>query len=219
MAVSKNELNEKIKIKSKIKASSLSILLIGGIGALVLGIVLAQKGIEKNSLLFIGIPFIALGIYSLYWLVNFDIIEITRTEFIIKSVFGNIKKIIPLKSIKSFNEIKKQNSQIKGEPAYMEWKDLMLFGNDFKYKISSTTYRNYPELKRIVTKGLKRNTGSEREWNRKNGKYFGIGFLIFGITIFFWLVITSKEINDKIVGGIFGLLFMIYGIYLIIKNK
>ena len=101
----------------------------------------------------------------------------------------------------------------------MKWKDLTLFGNNFKYKISSTTYSNYPELRKVITRGLKRNKKSEIEWNRKNGFYYGIGFLIFGIIVCLWLTITSKEISDKIIGGIFSLLFVFYGIYLLNKIK
>lgn len=150
---------------------------------------------------------------------NFDVLEITKSEFIIKSPFGKIKNIIPLNELKSYNEIKKKSAQNVGEPGYMKWKDLTLFGNNFKYKISSTTYSNYPELRKVITRGLKRNKKSEKEWNRKNGFYYGIGFLIFGILTCFWLTITSKEISDKIIGGIFGSLFVFYGIYLLNKNK
>tara|TARA_X000000950_G_C13622346_1_gene539911 strand:- start:63 stop:728 length:666 start_codon:yes stop_codon:yes gene_type:complete len=212
-------LEEKLVIKSKISIFSISILTIGGIGSLILGSFIIKNGIEKNGLLFLGIPILLLGIYCFYWLLNFDVLEITKSNFIIKSPFGKIKNIIPLNELKSYNEIKKENAQNVGEPGHMKWKDLTLFGNNFKYKISSTTYSNYPELRKVITRGLKRNKKSEIEWNRKNGFYYGIGFLIFGIIVCLWLTITSKEISDKIIGGIFGLLFVFYGIYLLNKNK
>ena len=101
----------------------------------------------------------------------------------------------------------------------MKWKDLTLFGENFNYKISSTTYSNYVELKREIIKGLQRNKKSEVEWNRKNGQYYGIGFTIFGIVLALWLGILPKELDEKIIGVIIGLVFLSYGIYLLNKNK
>ncbi|MFK8059977.1 MAG: hypothetical protein AB8B78_07795 [Polaribacter sp.] len=212
-------MKENLVIKSKISIFSISILLIGGIGAFVLGSFIIKNGIEKNGLLFLGIPILLLGIYCFYWLLNFDVLEITKIKIIIKSPLGKVKNIILLNELKSYNEIKKQNAQNIGEPGHLKWKDLTLFGNNFEYKISSTTYSNYSELRKVITSGLKRNKKSEIEWNRKNRFYYGIGFLIFGIFVCLWLTITSKEISDKIIGGIFGLLFVFYGIYLLKKNK
>ncbi|MCP4053489.1 MAG: hypothetical protein GY739_10550 [Mesoflavibacter sp.] len=212
-------MKDKIKIKSRINIFSYFFLIIGGIGITILGTILIQNGIEKVLLMLIGIIFLIIGIYSIYWIFNFEILEITDSELIIKSIIGKTKKKIPLKEFTSFNEIKKQNAQTRGEPAHMKWNDLTLIGKSYSYKVSSLAYSNYPELRRVLTKGLKRNKASEVEWNRKNGKYFGLGFVFFGIIVGLWLGITPKDINDKIIGGTIGFIFLSYGIYLIIKNK
>ena len=206
-------------VKSKLNIFYYLILTVGGIGALILGVYLTIQGIENSTLFFIGIPFTALGLYSVYWIFNVDILIITDSELIKKSITGKIKESISRKNIKSFNEIEKQNAQYKGEPAHMKWKDLTLFGENFNYKISSTTYSNYVELKREIIKGLQRNKKSEVEWNRKNGQYYGIGFTIFGIVLALWLGILPKELDEKIIGVIIGLVFLSYGIYLLNKNK
>jgi len=101
----------------------------------------------------------------------------------------------------------------------MKWKDLTLFGKNFKYKISSSSYKNYPELKRKLIKGKKRNIKSENEWQRKNSLYYGIGFLIFGIIISIWFGINSKDLNERLLTLAFSSLFIMYGIYLIRKNR
>ena len=206
-------------VKSKLNIFYYLILTVGGIGALILGVYLTIQGIENSTLFFIGIPFTAPGLYSVYWIYNVDILIITDSELIKKSITGKIKESISRKNIKSFNEIEKQNAQYKGEPAHMKWKDLTLFGENFNYKISSTTYSNYVELKREIIKGLQRNKKSEVEWNRKNGQYYGIGFTIFGIVLALWLGILPKELDEKIIGVIIGLVFLSYGIYLLNKNK
>ena len=100
----------------------------------------------------------------------------------------------------------------------MKWKDLTLFGENFKYKISSSSYENYPQLRSALIKGKKRNIKSENEWQRKNSLYYGIGFLIFGIIISIWFGIISKDLNEKLLTIAFSSFFIIYGVYLIRKN-
>ena len=110
MAVSceKQKIERKNSHKIKISIFSISILTIGGIGSLILGSFIIKNGIEKNGLLFLGIPILLLGIYCFYWIMNFDVLEITKSKFIIKSPFGKIKNIIPLNELKSYNEIKRK---------------------------------------------------------------------------------------------------------------
>ncbi|WP_298782719.1 hypothetical protein [uncultured Polaribacter sp.] len=212
-------MKQKEFIKSQIKISNILILLLGGIICTFLGIKLTISAVEKLGILFVSIPFLFMGIASIYYLINYDILEITKEKLILKSLFGFEKKSIYLSEIKSYNEIKKQNAKFKNEIEYMEWKDLTLFGENFRIKISSSSYGNYPELRKALIKGKKRNIKSENEWHRKNTLYFGIGFLIFGIIISIWFGIISKDLNKKLLSVGFSSLFIIYGIYLIRKTK
>ena len=134
-------------------------------------------------------------------------------------LIGTSKKSIKLSEITSYNEIEKENAKYKHELGHMKWKDSTLFGENFKYKISSSNYNNYPELRTVLTREKKRNIRSENEWQRKNSLYYGIGFLIFGIIISIWLEKISKDINEKLLSLVFSSLFIVYGVYLIWKNK
>ena len=211
--MTKNEL-----IKSELKISNIIILLLGGIICTFFGIKLTISAIEKLGILFVSIPFLFVGIASIYYLINYDILEITKKKIIFKSLFGFKKKSIYLSEIKSYNEIKKQNAKFKHEIEHLVWKDLTLFGENFKFKISSSSYINYSEIKRALIKGKQRNIKSENEWQRINSLYYGIGFFIFGIIISIWFVVISKDLNELLLSVAFSCLFIIYGIYLIRKN-
>jgi|TARA_B110000908_G_C10037746_1_gene350330 hypothetical protein len=208
---------EKI-LKSELKLINVIVLLLGGIIFTFFGIKFTIAAMEKNGILIVSIPFLFFGFAALYSLFRFDILEITENQLIFKSLFGFKKKSIRLSEIKSYNEIKKQNAKYRSEPGHMEWNDLTLFGENFKYKISSTSYKNYAELKKVLTKGKLRNTKSENEWQRKNSLYYGIGFLIFGTILSIWFGLISKDLNEKLLSIAFSSLFIIYGIYLIRKN-
>ncbi|GAL81331.1 hypothetical protein JCM19274_2407 [Algibacter lectus] len=69
------------------------ILILGGTLGIVLGTILTLKGFEKLVLLILGIPFIGLGIYSIYWIIDFDILKITDGKLIFKSITGITKKL------------------------------------------------------------------------------------------------------------------------------
>lgn len=206
-------------LKSELKLSNIIILFLGGIIFTFFGIKFTISGMEKYEILFVSIPFLFFGIASIYHLINYNILEISENKLVVKTLIGLTKKTINLSEILSYNEIKKENAKFKGEIGRMKWKDLTLFGENFKYKISSSSYKNYPELRKVLIKGKQRNIKSENEWQRKNSLYYGIGFLIFGIIISYWFGINSKDLNEKLLTLAFSSLFIIYGIYLIRKNR
>src|SRR5690606_8811060 len=144
-------------IKSQLNYFSFLTILLGGIGIGFLSIYFIKKENEIGYQLFIGIILLIIGIYFIYRALITDIIELTKKELIFKSIFGRTKKTIPLSELNSFNEIRKYNAKYKSEPGYMEWSDLTLFTKDKNYKISSTTYLNYEQLKKKITKDLIRN--------------------------------------------------------------
>jgi hypothetical protein len=206
-------------IIAKPKISTILILILGGTLGIVLGTILTLKGFEKQVLLILGIPFIGLGIYSIYWIINFDILKITDGKLIFKSITGITKKTIPLTEFQSYTEIEKQNAQYKSEVGYMKWKDLTLIGNNFTYKLSSTNYTNYEELRRELIKGLKRNTKAEDKWNNNNLTYIGVGVILFGLFIGLWFWNASEIANEKILSIIISFGFIGYGIFLLNRRK
>ena len=208
------------EISSKPKLSSILILVIGGFLATILGTILIIKGIEKRGLLIIGIPFLALGLYSIYWILNYDTLQISNGKLIFKSITGYTKKIIALTEFKSYTEIEKENAKYSYEVGYMKWKDLTLISENFSYKISSTSYSNYYELRKELIKGLKRNKQAENKWNKNNLTLWGIGFILFGILVGYWFWKASKDNStEKMMTVLMAVGFIGYGIYLLIKSK
>ncbi|WP_408050031.1 hypothetical protein [Tenacibaculum halocynthiae] len=146
----------KITIRSEINVFSVLILIIGGIGAI---IIIAGNfiyvGIYEKSFLSLcfSLIFLIAGIYSLYCIFKVDMLEITKSHFKIKSIFGSTKKEISLTSLKAMKEIEKEG----GGDVNLKWKELNLYGKDFEYKLTSITYGNYLELKNGISKELKKN--------------------------------------------------------------
>jgi len=208
------------EITSKPKLSSILILIIGGFLAAIFGTILIIKGIEKQGLLIIGIPFLTLGLYSLYWILNYDTLQIANGKLIFKSITGFTKKTIALSEFKSYTEIEKENAKYSHEIGYMKWKDLTLISENFSYKISSTSYVNYYELRKELIKGLRRNKQAENKWNKNNLTLWGIGFILFGILVGFWFWKASEDNSiEKLITVLMAIGFIGYGIYLIIKSK
>lgn len=208
------------EITSSLNISTILILVIGGVLSTTLGIKLLIDGIEKHPLLIVGVPFFAFGLYCLYCVLNYDILIISNGKLTIKSIIGRTKKTISLSEFKSFTEIEKENAKFRGEAGHMKWKDLTLNGDNLSYKISSTSYSNYNELRKGLIKGLKRNKKAEKKWKRNLQTNWGIGFIIFGVLIGFWFWEASKDNpTEELISVLMALFFSIYGIYLILKTK
>lgn len=149
-------MRNKIRVSSEMNVFSVFILIVGGVGSFILTILFINKGIygEKYDLLFFSLIFLVLGIYIGYCVFKIDILEITKSDFVIKSIFGSTKKKIPLTSLKAMKEIEKEGGDIDFK---FKWKELKLFGKDFEYKLTSVTYGNYPELKAIFLREIRKN--------------------------------------------------------------
>jgi hypothetical protein len=202
-------------IISKINSSEVTILIIGAVSTIFLGgyFILNKKG-------WIGIPITAFGLYCIYILINYPILYINKNEVLIKSITGLTKKKIPLTSFKYYTEIEKENAATN--LAHRKWRDLTLFSDNFILKISSLTYTNYSELKKILTKGLKKNQIAEREWNRKNGLQWGYGLLLSGLILGGFLFRNGIPHNEEISSFILVIILLLpilVGVNLIKKNK
>ncbi|GAL81332.1 hypothetical protein JCM19274_2408 [Algibacter lectus] len=101
----------------------------------------------------------------------------------------------------------------------MRWKDLTLIGDNFTYKLSSTSYTNYEELRRELIKGLKRNNKAEDKWNNNNLTYIGVGVILFGLLIGLWFWNATEIVNEKILSIIISIGFIGYGIFLLNRRK
>lgn len=215
-------------IESKTKMSMILLLAIGGILMLALGLYLIflQNNSGENAddwvHRILGTPFFMLGLYSIYSILNHDKLKISNKILIIESIFGKTKNEIDLRKVKSYTEISKENMKFRSELAHMKWKDLTLVYEGDSYQISSSTYKNYDELRKHLIKGLNRNISLENEWQRKNNLKFGYGFTLFGPLIAL-LVFRNGISLDQIGGGIiligFLLIITIVGLNLIRKNK
>ena len=171
-------------IKSKIKISELILLLIGIIITSLLGVIFLFYINYQRFHLVIGLINLSLSFLCFYHFFNYPVLIITQKELIIKTITGKAKRKILLSTIKSYTEIKKENGE-QGL-AHRKWQDLTLIGDDFTYKISSSAYRNYPEIRNSLVKGLKKNKQEERRWYDRNLTQWGIGLIIF---VFLFLLI------------------------------
>ena len=180
-----------LTVTSKLKISTVLILCLGGIGALVLCYYLTATSLKSEypqiAGLILGTLFGFFGIACLIALFKLDLLELDNEKLIIKSILNYPKKTIFLSEITSFNEIEKENKSGK-------WKDLTIFTPHSKYKISSSIVSNYSEFKSILTKGKSRNIHSEKLWQYKTTKYFGLAFVILGPL---FLMGMWNRYNDK----------------------
>lgn len=206
---------DRIKIKSEINKSTFIVVLIGGMVFMTIGGVIVYNNFENYVGIIAGVILSVFGTYFVFMSLKTDVLEISKTTLIIKSIFGPVKRRIKLNDFLSYNEIEKENKHLK-------WKDLMLFQREGKaYKIHSSNYNNYDEIKRYLISGIKRNVESEKEWKRKNSIYFGVFSTLFGVLAFGFLFAnqSSNELEDNIIAFLFFGLFIAYGLYLIAKNK
>lgn len=138
--------------------------------------------------LILGGFFGLIGIFSLLSLLTLETLELDSERLVVKSILQYPKKTIYLRDIISYNEIEKENKSGK-------WFDLTIFTQTENYKISSSVISNYHQFKPILTKGKPRNIHSEKLWQYKTTKYFGIAFVIIGSLFLygFWNIYKNKD--------------------------
>jgi hypothetical protein len=132
------------------------------------------------------------GFLCLISIYSFDSIFIFSDHFKVKSIFGNTKKVIFLNDITTWTEIEK-------ETKYVKWTDLTIYTEQTKYKLTSSIYNNYPQLKNALVRGKKRDLHKQNSWFSRNNFYYAIGFTIFGglslfVAYHFYLT-KDNEIN------------------------
>lgn len=196
------------------------ILIIGGLITSIIGLYFILVLDDLLSQIVIGCPFFCFGVYCFYCLLSYDILDLTKSELVINSIVGKTKRRISLNKIISYTEIEKENGGL-GAPR-MKWKDLTIYTNNQPYKISSSTYTNYPELRKGLIKGLKKDKDLEQKWQRKNDLQFGYGFVIAAIVlggIIFRNGINVNELTSTIILIGIILIPLVVGFYLIMKAR
>lgn len=182
-------------IKSKSKTSNAVILII--VGVLFCGLSyyfifdsLKHEYPQLVGLVF-GVLFGLLGLLFIFsiWLLNNY--ECDGEKLIVKSIFNSPKKIIYIKEINSFNEIEKRNR-------YTTYKDLTIFTDKHKQKISSSSISNYIELKTALIKGKVRDQYSEKIWAHKFYRRFGIVLIAIGVLFILGMVLVNSKRDERI---------------------
>lgn len=138
--------------------------------------------------LILGCFFGLIGIFSLLSLLTLETLELDSEKLVVKSILQYPKKTIYLRDIISYNELEKENKSGK-------WFDLTIFTQTENYKISSSVTSNYQQFKPILIKGKPRNIHSEKMWQYKTTKYWGIAFVIIGSLFLygFWNIYKNKD--------------------------
>lgn len=185
-------------IISKLKISKVLSLILFGIGMLLFCYYLISASLDHEYPQIIGLIAGAIlgffGVISLVLLLNLDKLELETDKLKVISPFKSPKKTIYISEIKSFNEIEKNSATGKE-------KCLTIFTDRFRYKISSSTYTNYEQLKATLTKDKFRNTHSEEVWEYKMKNYSGWAQIVFGLMIIAGIIYSDnfneKEINSN----------------------
>ena len=131
--------------------------------------------------LFLGLFFGALSIGCFNAIFQIKKYEFDGEKNIIKSIFNTTKKVIYVRDIKSYNEIAKSVSYYI--LATSSWYDLTIFTDRDKEIFSSSLIANYEELKSVLTKGVVRDTYSEKLFEHKINRRFGVMSLILGLLL------------------------------------
>jgi hypothetical protein len=171
-------MEEPVKIKSDNSfVIYFIILLLGGIamfwGCYAISANILNSPYPQIADVFFCIFFGVLGFLSIIMIYHLDSILIYSDRLKVKSIFGNTKKTIFLDEITFWTEIEKENKHKK-------WTELTLYTERTKLKLSSSIYNNYPELKKALVRGKRRDFAREKKWSRRNNLYYAIGFTILG---------------------------------------
>jgi len=207
-------------IKSITNYFAIVLPIVGGAITILIGLYLLS--ITKNNLgsIIFGLLILSYGLVCFYYVVKYDKIDITENKLILKTLMGRTKKKINLEEFYSYAEIEKENKSYG--ISHMKWKDLTLIGEDITYKISSTSHKNYTELRANLIKNLKRDKIFEQEWERKNSLQWGYGLTTIELLLI-GLIFRNGIPSDELLASFFLIALLsapiIFGIYLIRKNR
>ncbi|MFD2246994.1 hypothetical protein [Pontibacter ruber] len=175
-------MKEEPEIISEKYLSIFIILVIGGLGSSAIAFYLINASLSDDYPqiwgLVLGALFGLFGLYGLIAVFLIDNLEVYRDRLVLKSITGKTKKVIYLSEIVTWTEIEKENK-------HQKWKDLTIYTVSNKYKISSSLYSNYSEIRNRLIKGKPRDLEIEKIWHKRNNLYWAIGAFIMG-GLCFW---------------------------------
>lgn len=131
------------------------------------------------------------GLWIFSKLFEFDTIEINSSEVCIISIFGHTKKVIKLQEIKKWYEIEKSNQSIK-------WKVLTVLTDKEHFKVNSTFYHNYQEIKILLVENLPEDSTKQNKYQRKQEFILSIFFYLLSIPFVFVTITSINSLNKEI---------------------
>jgi hypothetical protein len=183
-----------MNVESKNKGSGLIILVLSAVVSFGLSVFTVSSAFDQEFTqilgLVFGLLFAVAGIICLGAIWNLSNYTIKGDTLTVKTIFNITKRILKLGDITSYTEIEKESK-------YIKWKDLTLFANICRLKISSSSISNYDQLKSVLTKDKTRDIASEKMWAYKNNRKFGFGFMIvgLGLTLLFLNVYMNRDVE------------------------
>jgi hypothetical protein len=184
-----------MELKAKIKSGTIVILVLIGIGFLSITFYMYTLAMETDYIqigwAILSLLFGVFGIFSVLSIFLLNVFVISGDKLIIKSVFGYIKNEINILDIVSFTEIEKESK-------YDKWKELVIFTQISRYKISSNLTENFEQFKNAIIQGKQREVHYENLWRKRVNRNLGIGFLTIGLLFVILFINGIKNSNDRI---------------------
>lgn len=185
-----------ILIETKIKFSTLVVLLLAGFGFCFLSYILTSKSLQREVPQILEIVIMlsigAFGLYAFISLWKLNSYHFDGEYLRVKSIFKTTKKVIGLTELKKYTEIEKENKWGK------KWKELTLFTDTQQVTVSSKDIANYEPLKSALTMCLTRDEHAEMRWVHNWIKRSGIAFIIFGALLSVRMLVNYSKRDVKI---------------------
>jgi len=198
------------EIQSKPNVFIVIIITLGIIGFSALSYFLISNSLSADypqiAGVLIGSLFGLFALLALLVLIRFNQLLITPTHLHINYFWGTSRKIIPLKEISSYIDIKDESIKHKTN----KFNSLFIFYKGRKYKIESSAYSNYQEIRRALIKGKAKNKNYLKLRKKRMNKIGAIVTGIFSLLILLFCYhsflhkddIISKNSLSKIKGTI-----------------
>jgi hypothetical protein len=192
-------MKQKLKVESENSFYKyLAILIIGGIGSFLVSYFLIKNSFNDPYPqilgVILGIFFGILGTISIITIYKLDTIFVYSDHIEIISILGHVKKKIYRNKIITWVELDKANK-------YDEWKELTIYTDKTNYKLSSSIYENYLELKNALVSGIKKDSKNEIKLIRRKNLYWAISFVIAGsffiFTFYNFFFMKHEDIKDS----------------------
>ncbi len=131
------------------------------------------------------------GLWILSKLFEFDTIEIYSGEVRIISIFGHTKKVIKRQEIVKWYEIEKSNQSMK-------WKVLTVLTDKEHFKVNSSFYHNYQEIKILLIENSQEDSTKQNKYQRKHELILSSFFFLLAFFLVFLTFSSIYSLNKEI---------------------